>query len=288
MAANNVIELIIRLRDELSGDFRRAKEAVGAFNQEVGNGRRIFAETTSSLLRLGAAYIGLGAIKEVAKGFLDTAASMQQYETTLTTVLKPHARAKETLEWVKEFARTTPFEVPQLVEATTRLEAYGLSAQKHMRTLGDAAGALGKDIMAAVEMVADASQGEFERMKEFGLRAADVAKKAGFATVQEMTSSRENLAKGIEALMALLAERYAGGMEKLSGTWTGMISNLKDAWTNFKQAVMESGPFQELQAYVQGLLKRVEELRESGKLDEWARQVGGVAQVGRRLGQVRR
>ena len=107
------------------------------------------------------------------------------------------------MSWIREFAASTPFEVPGLVEASVRLEAYGLNAKKYMRTLGDTAGAMGKPIMSAVEMVADASQGEFERLKEFGLRGLDVARAAGFETVKDMTSTRENLAKGTEALMEI-------------------------------------------------------------------------------------
>ena len=83
----------------------------------------------------------------------------------LSTVLKSQAKAKEYMEWIKEFAATTPFEIPGLVEAATRLEACGLNAKRYMRTLGDTAAAMGKPITAAVEMIADASQGELERLK---------------------------------------------------------------------------------------------------------------------------
>ncbi len=226
------------------------------------------ALTSLKTLAIGA-LVGWG-IQRLAGSFLSIASDMEKYETTLGTVLKSEEKAAEMMQWISDFAATTPFEIPELVEASTRLEAYGMSAQKYMKTLGDASGALGKNIMQAVEMVADASQGEFERMKEFGLRATDVAKKAGFETVQEMNSSRENLAKGTEALMQLLEERYSGGMAKLAATFQGMISNLKDQMTRFKMMVMEAGVFEYIKTKIGEALEKINEWAESGKLQEWA------------------
>lgn len=227
--------------------------------------------TTGLIAKLGIA-LGLWKLAGVAKGFLTTASSMETYQTTLGTVLKSTERAADMMKWIKDFAETTPFEIPGLVEAATRLEAYGMDAKKYMRGLGDTAAAMGKPIMAAVEMIADASQGEFERMKEFGLRASDVAKEAGFKSVTEMTSTRENLIKGTETLMAMLEKRYSGGMEKLSKTWGGMISNIKDLWTGFQMEVMGSKVFDVLKKGLHSVLTKINEMKASGKFKEWAEQ----------------
>ncbi len=219
-----------------------------------------------------AAFVGWG-IGKLGKSFFDTAVDMEKFEVTLGTVLKSTEKAKDMMKFIIDFAKKTPFEIPGLVEAATRLSAYGLDAKSMMTTLGDASGALGKGIMQAVEMIADASQGEFERMKEFGMRASDVAVRAGFASVKEMTSTRENLIKGTETIMMMLEERYAGGMEKLSATMTGMISNLGDQWTMFQKAVMDAGLFEFLSGKMQDLLKWVNELKDSGQLDVWAKKI---------------
>jgi len=231
----------------------------------------VFGLKAALVALAGAAGAGL-----LAKSFLNTASSMEQYKITLGTVLRSHEKAKEYMKWIQKFAASTPFEIPGLVEAATRLEAYGLNAKKHMTTLGDTAAAMGKPIMSAVEMIADASQGEFERMKEFGLRASDVAKKAGFKSVTEMTSTRDNLVKGTETLMAMLEERYSGGMKGLSKSWGGMVSNLSDYWTQFKQKVMESGIFEFLKTNLSALLTKIGELKSKGKLDEWAKKTASV------------
>ena len=228
--------------------------------------------TTGLATKLGAA-LGAYQLSKVAGGFLNVASSMEQYETTLGTVLRSNEKAQESMKWITDFAASTPFEIPGLVEATTRLEAYGLSSQQYLQTLGDTAASMGKPIMAAVEMIADASQGEFERMKEFGLRASDLAAAAGFRTVSEMTSTRENLILGTETLMSLLESRYSGGMKRLSNTWTGMISNMKDLWFQFQKGVMDAGIFQYLSAWVDTLKTKLEEMKATGAWEVWAKKI---------------
>jgi len=244
--------------------FKKANRALGRFKNNL-------IPTTGLVTKLGAAFVAWK-LADIARGFLNTAASMERYQTILGTVLHSTERAAKMMQEITKFAATTPFEISGLVEAATRLEAYHLDAMKYMRTLGDTAAAMGKPIMAAVEMVADASQGEFERMKEFGLRATDLAAAAGFKTVQEMTSTRDNLIKATDTLMSMLEARYAGGMENLSKTWGGMMSNMSDLWTQYQQAVMEGGVFDFLRAGIAMVLEELNTLKQEGRLDEWAQE----------------
>jgi phage tail tape-measure protein len=62
------------------------------------------------------------------------------------------------MAWAVDFANKTPFETDAIVEATVRLSAYGLEAQKVMPAIGDMAAVMNKDVMQAVEAVADAQE----------------------------------------------------------------------------------------------------------------------------------
>ncbi|PKG22616.1 hypothetical protein CWS01_15910 [Niallia nealsonii] len=46
-------------------------------------------------------------------------------------------QASDTLAWAKKFAAETPFEIPYIVEATTRLQASGMKAQDVLGIIGD-------------------------------------------------------------------------------------------------------------------------------------------------------
>ncbi|MBY0077900.1 transglycosylase SLT domain-containing protein [Priestia aryabhattai] len=171
-------------------------------------------------------------VKAIGEATIGANASMEQYEQTLTVVLKSHEKAKDTLKWAAKFAQETPFEIPDIVEATTRLSAYGMNAQKVLKDTGDMAAVMGKPLMQAVEAVADAQTGELERLKEFGITKKmiiDQSKKMGMDEIVNSQGQITDLENFNKALFALMRSRYKGGMELQSQTFNGLISNAKDS-----------------------------------------------------------
>lgn len=213
---------------EITAEDRQARQTVGGF---MG-----FLKKTGSL---AAGIAGGFALIETAKSTfsglysstIGANASMETYRGTLATVLKSWERADQTLAWVEKFAAQTPFEIPELVEATTRLETYGITASDTLGTIGDMASVMGKPLMQAVEAVADAQTGELERLKEFGITKQMLIDKAAEMGKKEVVNASGQITdmKGLnEALFAIMRERYEGGMDLQSQTFNGMISNIKD------------------------------------------------------------
>jgi hypothetical protein len=67
--------------------------------------------------------------------------------------------------------------------------------------------------------------------------------------------------------MGIWNEKYEGGMQKLSTTWTGTLSNIKDTWNQALQVIGE--PILNFLKDKGGkLLQWVEDLKKSGKFDE--------------------
>nr|WP_278187291.1 MULTISPECIES: tape measure protein [Bacillaceae] len=166
------------------------------------------------------------------EGTIGANASMEQYQNTLTTVLKSSEKATETLAWAQKFAAETPFEIPDIVEATTRLSAYGMKAQDVMKSTGNMAAVMGKPLMQAVEAVADAQTGELERLKEFGITKQMLIDKAAEMGKKEVVNAKgqiTDMQAFNDALFALMDDRFKGGMEIQSKTFDGMISNVKDS-----------------------------------------------------------
>lgn len=125
----------------------------------------------------GAATVGAGgfAIFDLFK----TAAQFEQYQIMLENMEGSAGAAKKSFDWVKSFAQTTPYELADVMESFVRLKAYGIDPMDgSLRAMGDAAAGMSKPLMAAVEAVADAMQGENERLKEFGITAAVARRRA--------------------------------------------------------------------------------------------------------------
>lgn len=270
----------------------KAAESLRSLGQEMGIGRVAEAagqlrasvgDTVGTLGRYaaagGAAAIAGGA---VIKGMVDTAAEFERFESILETIEGSKEKAAKSMGWISDFAAKTPYELAGVTEAFVKLRAYGIDPIKGdtLKTLGDTAAAMGKPVMQAVEALADAVTGENERLKEFGIKAS----KAGGSIVYEYTDKegKQRQAKATdgnreqirETLKSIWNEKYAGAMDRMSQTWSGMVSNLKDQWARFQMMVMKAGVFDWMKDKLQGFLAKVDQMAANGELQKWAEDVG--------------
>jgi len=268
LSIKNLDEKLVSLTDR----FGAARKAVGNMSQGLGG---LYATITASA--------AVWSSWQVGKGFLETAASFEQMEVQLRTITGSSENARQALDWIATFARTTPYEINEVTEAFTRLSAYGINARKWMQPLGDTASAMGKTMMDAVEMMSDAMSNEFERLKEFGIRSSQQGDQVLFRWNQngrEMVISAQKTSAGISSALATIFKRFKGGMDAQSQTFNGMMSNIKDTWTLFMRDVMQSGPFQIIREEISLVLDQMSRMREEGTLDAWVRSTAsGILDV---------
>lgn len=227
------------------------------------------------------ATVAAGAAGAAMFPFIKTAAQFEQYQAILETVDGSQAKAAQSMKWISNFAVSTPYELDQVTEAYVRLRAYGMEPTNGLlRTLGDTSAAMGKDVMSAVEAIADAITGENERLKEFGIKASTKGNTITYTYtdrngIQKQMQVMKNDRKAIEkGLRQIWDEKYAGAMERQSKTIGGLWSNLMDQWTRFQQMVMASGPFEKIKGRLSDLLDRINKMAANGQLQELANRVG--------------
>ena len=198
-----------------------------------------FASLGKTIAGVGAGYVafrgltaGLSGLGGGGSATIGANADMETYQNTLETLMGSSEKAKESLDWAEAFAGTTPFEIPEIVDATSKLTAYGVNAQDVMTDIGNMASVMGKPLDQAVEAVADAQSGELERLKEFGITKEMLIDKSAEMYDEEVVNAKGQIVdmeKMNSALFAIMEDRYSGGMEKQSKTFKGMISNVKDS-----------------------------------------------------------
>ena len=136
-------------------------------------------------------------------------------------------KAAEYYKWANEFANETPFGNDEVIDATVRLKAYKYDPKRLLTILGDMAGAYGKTLEQSVEAYADASRGEFERLKEFGIQKDEVLKYAKKTMGKEVKMSGaqiKDMDTFMKALEGLIKSRSKDGMKNLAKTLKGMLS----------------------------------------------------------------
>jgi len=173
-----------------------------------------------------------GAIISFGKAVLDVTAEFQKFNAVLGNTLGSSTLASLKLKEIQDFAAKTPFAVNELTGAFVKLANSGFKPTgDQMRALGDLASSTGKSFDQLAEAILDAQSGEFERLKEFGVRAKD----AGDSVIFTYKGVQTQVAKTSEAIRGYItdlgnAEGVSGSMAKISETLGGKISNLGDSW----------------------------------------------------------
>jgi len=233
---------------EFNTNIQDLKRELSSVEREV---KGTVTSVRNSLNSIAIGVAGLGAtFGYMMSDLIKTNAEFEKFTTILKTVEGSSEAAEASMDWITEFATKTPYELNQVTEAYVKLRTYGIEPINGvLETLGDTSAAMGRDILQSVEAYADALTGEFERLKEFGIRARvddqqvafEYANSYGQMTTKIVDNNREIIGSTLEAIWN---EKYAGSMNELSGTWIGMMSNLNDSFTKFKKDIGDTGIFE--------------------------------------------
>lgn len=237
-----------RLKSELKGVGTTAGAQVGGeFNDGMGS-------KVSGLLRgIGVAAAKTGAVIGVAGAALGTwglknAADMQQTQIAFEGIFGSASSANAFLGELKSFAARTPFEFPELANASKQLLAVGFSAEEvipSMTKIGNVAATLGvggEGINSVVRALGQmkgkgkASAEELQQISEAipGFSAIGaIADSMGISTSQAFDLMAKGAIPADQAIQAILAgmDKFpgaAGAMERQSKTLAGVLSTLKD------------------------------------------------------------
>lgn len=169
----------------------------------------------------------------LGREIVTTLADFERFEAVLTNTLGSKSAAKKAIDQIVDFAATTPFAVDKLTDSYVKLANQGFTpTQKEMRKLGDLASSTGKDFDQLTEAIIDAQVGEFERLKEFGVRAKKSGDNVAF-TFKGVTKNVKFTEKSIRSYLLSLGDLQgvSGAMAAISQTTGGKISNLGDSVT---------------------------------------------------------
>ncbi|MBK8872362.1 MAG: hypothetical protein IPN19_15350 [Elusimicrobia bacterium] len=181
-------------------------------------------------------------VSALASSFMSANREAGLLRASLETVTGSVAKATTAWEVLQGFAAQTPYSLEQAVQGFIKLKSMGLDpSMAALTSYGNTAGAMGKSLNQMIEAVADAATGEFERLKEFGIKAKQNGDEVSL-TFQGVTTTIGNNAQAIEKYLLDIGNvQFAGGMERQAKTLEGSISNLGDAWDQFWVKMGDTG-----------------------------------------------
>jgi len=217
----------------LNRSAKRSERALDGINRAAGR-------ISGALTLATTAFAGFVTSRGIS-GILDATQAMEGFRTQLTTYLGSQELANAELQRLSKLARTLPQDVNQLTEAFVIFNRFGLdTSNESMRAFSNIAAANSKSITQLGEAVADALTGEFERLKEFGIKVSTengkFTAKIGEDQVAVATSTKDL----VEQLKALGEEGGRFG-EVTIGPLTLAMSNFRGAIFETAAALGEGG-----------------------------------------------
>lgn len=191
-----------------------------------------FASAGRSIIALGLPGVIAGitvAFLAAGAAGITAAAQVEKLQANLLTMLKNTTAMQSAWQGLISFANKTPFSLEQSVAGFTKLRALGLATSEAiMMSYGNTAAAMGKDMSQMIEAVADAVTGEFERLKEFGIKASQEGNKVKF-TFQGVTTTVDKNSKAIQDYLVKIGQvNFGGAMARQMDTLNGAFANLED------------------------------------------------------------
>jgi hypothetical protein len=216
--------------DKLKGAFEKGQEGAGGFNKVIGTIGPAVAGAFSA-----AAIVGF------AKQVIAVTSEFQKLSAILTNTLGSKSAAAAAISSIKEFAAQTPFSVAELTQSFVKLSNAGFTPTvTQLRKLGDLASSTGKDFDMLAEAIIDAQTGEFERLKEFGIKSSKSGDQVTF-TFKGVQTQVKNTNDAIKNYLVSLGDvqGVSGSMAAISETLGGQISNLGDAYDGLLNTIGE-------------------------------------------------
>lgn len=266
---SDVLEKLDRTLDKLSQKLDKVEDnarmmgrAVAGAHQPVNQLGTAASDTSSHLDRLGsrlssvgsrvaafgAAFAAAAALAAAAAGTLalKTASANEQAAISFELLLGSAQKAQAFLAELQAFAAATPFEMPQLRTAASRLLAVGVEARNIiplLEALGDATSGMGTGAegieravtaLSQMQMKTKVTAEEMLQLTEAGIpawQALAAVLKTDVQTAMKMVERREvDAVKVFEAIQ----QKAGPAMQRLNGMMERQSTTLSGIWSTFK------------------------------------------------------
>lgn len=230
-------------------DYVIALKLVNNASRGLANVEKQMERTSASANRLqnqvrkvSTALAGFGAgivIRGIARQYQE----FERYRAVLTTFLGSQEAANSKIKELIGFANQLPQTLDDVVNAFTILQSRGIdTTAESLEAFSDIAAGNSKTLTQLAEALADALTGEFERLKEFGIKVSRENGKI-VARIGDDIVAVSNTAKGLTEELTKLGQEggfFNNAASNFAGTLTLALSNLQGAVFNLSIALGEA------------------------------------------------
>lgn len=229
--------------NKLDKELKDLDSSLGDHKRSVGNYGKAWDGLKGSIAWISGISAAISGAVAAGMAMLEVYKNFEKYTAILTNTFGDANQANEAMKMLRDTAQSLPIALDELVQSYIKLVNRGINPTKEELTkLSDVAYSQGKSMDMFVEAILDAQTGEFERLKEFGIKAKKSGDQISF-TFKEQTTSVKYTEQAIKDYLVSLGDMQgvAGSSAAVMGTLSGKISNLGDAWDSLLLMFGEGG-----------------------------------------------
>lgn len=233
-------KLVIKFETDGDG---KVKASVAGLERGMEKVDRKVDKTSRSMGVLKKAIAAVGFI--AATGFVvNTASAFEQLDARLITATGSANNAGLTFEYLRNLTGEMPVKLEELTDSYIKLMNLGLNPSREaLISYGNTAAAQGKSLNQLIEAVADASTGEFERLKEFGIKSRVEGDRIKFIFRGAATDVGNSAEEIQNYLINIGNVEYAGAMDRQNDTLQGSFTDLANSIAVATQKLAEETGF---------------------------------------------
>jgi len=178
----------------------------------------------------------------VGAEIVNTSRQFQDLEATLKAITGSAEGAALSMDMVRKFTQGTTFQLQNVASAFTTLLNAGIAPTEDVLTdFGNLAAGAGKDITQLAQAIFNATTGEMEMLKQFGV----IARVEGDQLAVTFRGNTKKIGRDadsiVEHLRGISQDAFSTALEERLNTVSGAFSNLLDGVAELFNAIGESG-----------------------------------------------
>tara|TARA_R100000655_G_scaffold77938_1_gene117265 strand:- start:6529 stop:8931 length:2403 start_codon:yes stop_codon:yes gene_type:complete len=226
---------------ELKAETKNLRKGLDGVNKKLGATEKKSKSVSKTLKTVGGALATLGGAAVIGN-IATTVRKFEDLEATLRAVTKSSEAAATAFELIRKFTAQTTFQVDEVATAFITLKQAGIvPTSEVLRDFGNFAAGMGKSITQLAQAAFNATTGEMEMLKQFGVIARQQGDKIT-VTFDGVTKEIERSGFSvIQYLRSIGRENFSDAIEQRANTLTGAVSNLQDAFAEFQVQIGDGG-----------------------------------------------
>lgn len=235
--ATTVDQLIVEIKAETKG----LRKGLDDVNRKLGVANKTAKSSIFNFGNLTKVLAGVGLI-QFGRSVVSTTRTFEDLNATLRAITGSAEAADKAFAIIRQFTATTTFQLENVTEGFITLLNAGINPSvENLTAFGNVAAAFNRDITQVTRAIFNATTGEMEMLKQFGIKAKQNQDTID-VTFDGVTQTIEKSADSIVNFVADIGKiKFPTALEERAMTLSGAISNMQDSMSEFFFAVGEGG-----------------------------------------------